>query len=598
MVIRLVRNTQTSTLKPSRQWRGGRVEDSQLPTSSSIVPTQKRRRSFRVWRWSLLWLSILTLLGISVTSGVLWLTKVPPPIDCQRMTSLSADGDRLYCAQIAAESGKLEYLVAAIRLVEPWRSNHPLYPEGQRMMVKWSEAILESAQQKIKQGDLSAAVAIASKVPVSSPLYPEAQAEIATWKQEWKWADEIVKKFKDALKGQNWQQASQLIASLQKSKWQYWSISRVDALMQELGAQKEAWEQLEEARELAKSNKLAQLEEAIALAAKVSPSSYVKAQAQVEQSRWIRTLLQIAAMLWKNKDFSGLIRVLERVPVNTSLYQEAQDWIRLGRAAEAAKKDNILALVDALAAVRQIEPKSPIHQLASQQATLWQSQLQDHAQLQLAQFAASFEQRAGLQIAIDKAQTVAPGHPRRLLAQTLIAQWRKQIQQIEDRSKLLNAQQLAEEETLEQLKAAVEMASNIQLGQPLRLEAQSAIAKWNRKIQTIEDKPILDLAQALAQRRDFIAAISTASQIRSDRALYSQAQEAMQEWVAQVQMAQDRPILEAAAALAAQGRFDAAITTASQIPPERPLYGEAQGAIASWTSQKAAISGETQSAFP
>jgi hypothetical protein len=72
----------------------------------------------------------------------------------------------------------------------------------------------------------------------------------------------------------------------------------------------------------------------------------------------------------------------------------------------------------------------------------------------------------------------------------------------------------------------------------------------------------------------------------------------MQEWVAQVQMAQDRPILEAAAALAAQGRFDAAITTASQIPPERPLYGEAQGAIASWTSQKAAISGETQSAFP
>jgi hypothetical protein len=275
--------------------------------------------------------------------------------------------------------------------------------------------------------------------------------------------------------------------------------------MQELGAQKEAWEQLEEARELAKSNKLAQLEEAIALAAKVSPSSYVKAQAQVEQSRWIRTLLQIAAMLWKNKDFSGLIRVLERVPVNTSLYQEAQDWIRLGRAAEAAKKDNILALVDALAAVRQIEPKSPIHQLASQQATLWQSQLQDHAQLQLAQFAASFEQRAGLQIAIDKAQTVAPGHPRRLLAQTLIAQWRKQIQQIEDRSKLLNAQQLAEEETLEQLKAAVEMASNIQLGQPLRLEAQSAIAKWNRKIQTIEDKPILDLAQALAQRRDFIA---------------------------------------------------------------------------------------------
>jgi hypothetical protein len=63
-------------------------------------------------------------------------------------------------------------------------------------------------------------------------------------------------------------------------------------------------------------------------------------------------------------------------------------------------------------------------------------------------------------------------------------------------------------------------------------------------------------------------------------------------WVAQIQTAQDRPILEAATALAYQGRFDAAIATASQIPPERALYQQAQAAIAEWNLQNEAIRSE------
>jgi hypothetical protein len=144
----------------------------------------------------------------------------------------------------------------------------------------------------------------------------------------------------------------------------------------------------------------------------------------------------------------------------------------------------------------------------------------------------------------------------------------------------------------------VEIASTVQLGQPLRLDAQSAIAKWNRQIQTIEDQPILDLAQAFAQRRDLIAAISTAGQIRSDRALYAQAQTAISDWVAQVQTAEDRPILEAAVALAAQGRFDVAIATISQISPERALYSQAEALKNSWIEQSAALNREAQSLTP
>lgn len=584
LVIRLVQDTKVSTFEKSRK-------ESKRHSSSSQVPTQKRRRSRRALQWSLLWLSIFSLLGVTVTSGVLLLTQLPPPINCQEISPLSADGDRLYCAHLATQSKKLEPFVAAVTLVQDWPSSHPLYPEAQRLLEEWSKNILEIAQQKVNQGKYSEAATIASNVPVTSPLYPEAQADIATWQQEWRRGEEMISQFKDALKVQNWQRASALIAVLSKSNRDYWSVSRTDALVHQLAAEKQAWQQLKDALDLAKSNKLAQLEKAIALAAKINPNSYIKAQAQVEQSRWSRTLLKLAAMYFENQDFAGVVNVLKRIPINTAQYSEAQDWMRLARASKTAKEDNALALLDALATVQQIAPKSPLHNLATTKIALWQSQLQDHTQLQFATLLAGVKQESMLIYAIDQARRIAPGHPKRPLAQMLIQEWGKEIQQIEDQNKLREAKLLAERGTNADLKAAVEIASKVPLGGPLRLEAQNAIAKWRRQLQTIEDQPVLDLARALAVRQDLMGAISTAQQIRPGQALYAEAQQAIRDWVAQVQTAQDRPILEAASALAAQGRFDAAIATVSQISPQRALYPQAQALKSAWILQKATIRG-------
>ncbi|GAB4204255.1 MAG: hypothetical protein Fur006_59280 [Coleofasciculaceae cyanobacterium] len=521
------------------------------------------------------------------------LTKLPPPIDCRGISPLSADGDRLYCAREAAESGKLEQLVTAIQLVQHWPPQHPLYPEAQRQMTAWSKAILGLAQQKIHEGNPSEAIAIATKIPFSSPIYDEAKAKITTWQQQLKRAEQIIRQFQDALKQQSFQKASLLILDLSRLTQDSWNLSRVDALLKQLTTEKEAWQQLEEARELAKSNTLEQLVDAIARTTKINPNTYVKSQVLEEQSRWSRTLIDMATKLFQQQDFAGVTKVLETIPRTAPQYGEARDWMQLSRASETAKKNNILALVDALAALRPIEQKSPVRKLASSKATLWQQELQDLTKLQLATVFASFQQRTGLTYAIDQAARVAPGRPQRQRSQTLIAQWRKEIQLIDDRNTLANAKQIASGGTLVELKAAVELARQIKLGQPLRIEAQTEIAKWNRQIYALEDQPILDLAEAFAQRGDLIAAISTAGQIRSQRPLYPEAQKAIAKWVAQIQTAQDRPILDAAAALAAQGRFDAAIATASQIPPERALYPQAQAAISNWAAQKAAIPGES-----
>lgn|GEM_PF-1333059 len=557
-----------------------------LVSTSAELTYQKHQGGPSVWRWSLLWLSILSLIGGAVASGLLLLAKLPPLTDCKNISLLSPDGDRFHCAQLAAESGKVEDLAAAMTLVESWPQYHSLYPEAQRMMAEWSKLILQQGQEQINQGNQSEAVAIASQIPVTSPLYPEAQATIASWQKGWEKSQETLGKFRDALKAQDWRQAFLLLTQLSRLNPEYWNVFRTDALIKQVIAEREASEQLDEARALAKSNQLQQLDEAIQKASKINPRSYIKAQAQKELSLWSRTLLRLSAALLEKGDSAGAINIAQRIPVNTTLYQEAQDWIRLGYAYKAAKENNILGLIDALAVVHQLNPKSPVYPTALSQAAIWESQLQAQAKLEFAQILTKFEQRVGHKVAIEQAALVEPGNPQRLLAQTLIAQWRQELRQMENRQKLLSAQQLAAGGTMEELQAAVAQASKIKQGQPLHPEAQKVIAQWHWQIKTLEDRPILDLAKTFAQRRDLVSAISTARQISPGSAVYTEAQKVLAGWVTQLQIAEDRPLLDAATILAAQGRFDAAIATADKISAERALYKQAQALKSSWISEK------------
>ena len=535
--------------------------------------------------WSLLWLSVILVLGGTGVIGVLLLTMLPPAPNCQSISPLAADAERLYCAQLAAQSGKLDKLLAAMKLVQGWSVNHPLYNEAQRLKEEWSRDILAIARQHIKQGDIQTAIAVAKQIPETSPLYEQTQATITSWQEQWQQGEQIIAKFQNAVKVQNWKQAWQQLESLLQLSSNYWRTSKHDQLILQLAIEKQAWQQLQDARNLANSSTPEQLADAIAMAGKVNPNSYFKAQAQAERNKWSSALLQTAATLFRSQNFAGAIATAKGVPADVSVYPEAQDWIRLSRASDAGQKNQVMGFLDALSQVRQISPKSPLYVEATARESLWQSQLQDLMQLQYASAIAGFDQRITLQMAIDHAQLVGSKSPERILAQTLIASWRKQLQQIQDRSTLAQARVLGKPGTIDSLQAAIALASQVALGQPLRIEAQTAIAQWNQQIETIEDQPLLDLARAFAQQGDLASAIETAQKIRPGRALAKEAQTAVDDWVAQIQISQDRPLLEAAKALADQGRLRSAIVTASQIRAARPLYPEAQAAIARWQSQ-------------
>jgi hypothetical protein len=568
-----------------------------VPIPHDQEPTQGQRKDI-FWRWSLLWLSLLLICGGTGAVAILWLATVPPPPNCQQISPLAADAERLYCAQQSAQSGKLEALVAGVQLVSNWPSAHPLYPEGQRFMEQWSKSILAIAGQKINQSDLKGAIATANKIPKTSPLYSEAQAAIATWKKNWDQGQVIYDKAQAAIKAQAWDQASEQVKALSKLDNDYWRQKRLNELIQQIATEKVARQQLKQARELAKNDTSEQLGEAIALAQKIGPKSYARSDAQTEISRWSRALLNIAQKALAQKDLEGAIAAATRVPQESYLAAEAQDWIQLGRAQaatwpnESMSKplyEQIWGYMEALALARKLSPERPLYKKAQALIADWQAQQQDLIQLELASASASIGQRLTFQFAIDQAQMIGSDRPRRVHAQTLIANWQNEIERIEDRPYIEFARQLAKSGTIDSLNTAIDEASQVKQGRALRLQAQTLIAQWNQQIRILEDQVFLDRARSLADKGDLGAAIQAAELIVPDRPLYGEAQAAIRDWTAQIQITEDRPILNEATALANQGSLSAAIEVASRIGRGRALYYEAQDAISRWAVERDAI---------
>jgi uncharacterized protein (UPF0548 family) len=528
------------------------------------------------------------------------MTILPPPPNCQQVSPLAADAERLYCAQQAATSGKVESLIAGINLVKQWGPEHPLYNSAQTSLAEWSRPLLSLAEQKVANSQLEAAIDLVNKIPPSSPLYQEAQDSIAAWKQNWEKGEGIYAKAQGAIKTQKWQEAwtqAQTLSSLNNPHWQ----QKAAPLRQQIASEKLAWEQLQRARTVAQdtfTDAADALVEAIALARKVTPKTYAQTQAGQEIQNWSRKLLTLAATQLQAKEFDEAIAIAERVPKDAKALPEAEDLIRLSRAYQAAGvaptssqplHEQLWNLFSALEVVRQISPDRPLYKVAKAQMARWEMQRQDLVQLQFAQTLANINQVPSLKLAISQAATIAPNRPQRLQAQTFIAHWRKEIQRLEDRPYLNQAQAIAKANTVPSLQSAIAIAGQIAQGRALRIDAQTAIASWRRQIQIIEDQPFLDQARSLASQGSLGQAIAEAGKIRSGRALYDEAQAAINDWVVQQQIAEDQPILNEAYGLADRGSLSRAIEVASQIGYGRALYGEARGAINQWIAEREAI---------
>ena len=197
-----------------------------------------RKTLDRLWGWHLFWFLVLVGFTSTAMGALVWLFSMPPVTDCRTVSNLAPERARLYCAQQAAQSGQVPEIEQAIRLVQDWPEDHPLYRQGLRFMEQWSQMLMQRANQEVIAGNLPVAIGLLSRIPSNSPLYNEAQTTIDSWDQGWERGQQLYAQAMDALKAQRWNDAEANAQRLGRIGDRYWSGARLDALMARVAAEK------------------------------------------------------------------------------------------------------------------------------------------------------------------------------------------------------------------------------------------------------------------------------------------------------------------------------------------------------------------------
>ncbi|WP_373544778.1 hypothetical protein [Chamaesiphon sp.] len=604
-------NVVTSTL--TKLTDDGLFRDAIAPMSKLNLPR------LSVDPWSAFWAILAAMVGGTGITSYLLLIAVPPTPNCQGILPISTDSERLYCAQVGADTKEVPKLRSAIDLVKGWTDRHPLYGEAQRLLKSWSEDLMRVGRKQLDEGNIDRAIATIKIIPVSSPVYDRAQESIAKWSSQSQTSASIDAKFERSMQLGEWNQAFGTLQSVQRMRGSYWNTYKYDKMSAKLVLERDAWDKLQEAKdaledkesdsyaERAKRLELAVKAAAIAgkgqvkiveaplpqepepivkamkLANQINPNTYVYQQGQVLRSKWSKHLVQLSVGLYKTQNFNEAIALVQKVPQDVSIYPEAQDWVKLNQAHVWAGKQHMLALMNAVAQVKKIPKTSSIYTLARTKQSNWQGMLKQQTQLQWAKSIASFQQPATLALAIETAKQVPAQSDVGQTIQGEMATWSRQIEIVDNRVILAKARQIVRTgESLANLKAAVRIAGNITIDRPLGAEITTSVAEWTDKIQTIEDRPILTNAIAVASKGNLAQAIEIANKIAPGRALYAHTQAEVRYWRLELQEIADRRTLERAIGIYRQGKISLAIDIASTIARRSSIYNDARSYIADW----------------
>lgn len=585
------------TLSGTQQW---------LQRSWPQTVTLLRALPQRTGSWPLFCLAVLCLFGSTSLLAYLWLAGLPPLPDCDNTTPLSPDSHRLYCAQEAARSGRLDDLVTGINLVKNWSPNHALYGDAQQSLAQWSRQVVLVARDRMNQNDFKGASAALSQIPPNSPVYEEAQKILAAWTKQWQSGEATYSKAVEAMNRQDWRTAFDQVSELGYLDHDYWRVQQADSLAKQISTQKGAQDALKQAKKLATKLGPEQMGDAILLLQSIPPQTQAWPEAQALMTTWSQNLLKIAWLYWQDGYTARAMQLAQQVPLTLSLDANLADLVKYSQAVKLVEDNQaedrpwrrLWSLVEATTALGQIADDSPLYREAQTQLQSWQARLQDLQQIQLAMMVAGLGQKPALDYAIAQAEQIGSDRPLYSQAQSRVANWQLQIEQLQDLPYLKLAQQFAAGEIgqtqtggqpIAQIQLAIAQAQVIPQQRALWSEAQTQIVAWQQQIEKLEDQPMLDVALNLAKANKLDEAIAAAAQIRPNRALYGQAQDAIASWKEKIRLAvlaEDQAVLDRAYSLAGSGDLTGGIATAAQLSPGRPLYLEAQAAIGAWLRER------------
>ncbi|GEA26774.1 hypothetical protein MiAbW_01330 [Microcystis aeruginosa NIES-4325] len=501
------------------------------------------------WKvWAALFVVVFGGVGFLATWQLLNMQKSP---NCPKIFwPIASASLRLYCAQLSADSRTVAGLLEAIALVEALPEDHPLRSQVNQQLEEWARDILNLAEKDYQAGNLGQAIAKARQIPNNMAVAAIIEERIAKWQGTWTEGNDILSKLEENLRASNWNQSFRLAVDLLNLNNEYWATVKYNDAIAKITVAREDSSKLDNAFNLFARGGLDNWLKVIEEARKIQSSSYAYQEAQKLIGKTEDKLKEYAERLIERKQWQALRDLANQTPKDLKIKEDVTDWSLLSAAALDAEAGTVEGLEAGILGLEQIDPSRPLHQTALAMRERWQLQVQDLKILSEARDLAQAGTIEQYSAAIAKAGEVPQDNPLWSQAQQEIGSWNRQIQVIEDRPILERAREIALPGDINSLSNAIIQARAIGKNRALYTDAQREIGDWQVRIERMEDQPILDQAQALANLKDYSTAIETANQIPPGRALSAEAFQNIRRWRRELRARQN---LQQANQLAATG---------------------------------------------
>ena len=564
---------------PLADLRQRSVAPSELPwpTPQPKPPlAQRMAKSWPLWTMG----ALVAVMGIGAASAVA-LFRIPNLPNCRAIFWPAASAStRLQCAEAFADQRTVDGYLEAIALIESLPPDHPLRGEINQRIETWADHILDLAEQAFQEGQLPVAIATAQRIPRHTAAAQVVGERVAEWNQIWQEAEAIYADAEADLKNLEFQDAFTKATQLLKVRNDYWSTTRYNELTGKITAARDTLDQLGQAKRVAEQRTLAALKEAIAMVQEVPSDNPLYGEAQQVLGEFSDILLDMAEDALKQRDANAAQQMLAAIPAGPSREADIADMRTIIEASELSWQGGVTGLEGAISRLQSLDSSRPRYGMAQRLIGQWRTEIEGRTQLEWARQLALGGTAADLKAAIAEAEAIARSNPAWDEAKADLDRWRGQVETTEDRPILEEARQFAR---LGDLPSAITAARRIAPGRALHTEAQDLIRGWRSDLDRQEDGPILATAQQLATAGQWREAIATASRIGQGRALYDQAQDDIATWRSQLRGQEQ---LQRAYQLAQQGSVSSlveAIQAAQQVPAISPQRSEAVRVLNRWS---------------
>lgn len=556
-------------------------KSSKVETSPSQFPPKNQFWQAVLKKWPIWSLGSLAVVGgVGIVSAIS-LFRIPNLPNCRAIFWPTASATtRIQCAEAFAEQNTVNGYLDAIELVDRLPRDHPLRANINQRIEDWAEQVLELAEFTFQEGDLAEAVTVARRIPEQTTAADLVNQRVQRWNRIWEEAEAIYASAEQEFQNRNFKEAFAKATQLLEVNNRYWATTKYDQLTTLISDGRRDLNRLAQARRLAGRNTVNGIGEAIDIAKSIAPESPLYDEAQGLVKEWGRALLPLVDQALAQEEAFTAAEILNKVPAEAGLANEVADYRTIIQAEELSWQGTVRGLEGGIVRLQSISRNRPLYGRAQQLISEWRQEIEGLSYLEWARQVANPGTIGDLQAAIAEARQVPPGNPVWDQAQTQIKQWQREIETTQDQPFLDQAQRLAEQGNL---RGAIASAEMIEPGRALYDQAQERMERWQTQIQRSEDQPILSQAQQLAAAGDLQQAITVASQIRSGRVLYADAQQDISQWRSRLEGQRQLQRANQIAQLGTANALIEAIQVAQQVPSSSPQKSAADEAISRWS---------------